>query len=199
MFSNCSKSPQKAATNVQYTKGAVRGANRLPPPMRTAVAGSSRKPYRRTAPREPQAAAPTSYCSPAHARQSPGGGQTTYPLHPGGVFIQDSAGSSPFSRRCLFCVPTVRTYRPAGAFFIAFAETARRLLTTVRRCGTISDGNRIWHGKSLGKRCKTCRRSKTLRRPRRAGTKDGCGSGEAHCEDRRCKAATPNLSGKRTE
>lgn len=27
-----------------------------------------------------QAAAPTSYCSPAHARQSPGGGQTTYSL-----------------------------------------------------------------------------------------------------------------------
>ena len=158
----------------------------------------SPSPRRRHGPNRPPAA-PTSYCSPAHARQSPGGGQTTYPLHPGGVFIQDSAGSSPFSRRCLFCVPTVRTYRPAGAFFIAFAETACRLLTTVRRCGTVSDGNRIWHGKSLGKRCKTCRRSKTLRRPRRAGTKDGCGSGEAHCEDRRCKAATPNLSGKRTE
>ena len=198
-FSICSKSPQKAATNWLYTKGAV-GEETKPPHKvdHSLLNRVPQNPDRPTGPNRPPAA-PTSYCSPAHARQSPGGGQTTYPLHPGGVFIQDSAGSSPFSRRCLFCVPTVRTYRPAGAFFIAFAETARRLLTTVRRCGTISDGNRIWHGKSLGKRCKTCRRSKTLRRPRRAGTKDGCGSGEAHCEDRRCKAATPNLSGKRTE
>ena len=198
-FSICSKSPQKAATNWLYTKGAV-GEETKPPHKvdHSLLNRVPQNPDRPTGLNRPPAA-PTSYCSPAHARQSPGGGQTTYPLHPGGVFIQDSAGSSPFSRRCLFCVPTVRTYRPAGAFFIAFAETACRLLTTVRRCGTISDGNRIWHGKSLGKRCKTCRRSKTLRRPRRAGTKDGCGSGEAHCEDRRCKAATPNLSGKRTE
>lgn len=198
-FSICSKSPQKAATNWLYTKGAV-GEETKPPHKvdHSLLNRVPQNPDRPTGPNRPPAA-PTSYCSPAHARQSPGGGQTTYPLHPGGVFIQDSAGSSPFSRRCLFCVPTVRTYRPAEAFFIAFAETARRLLTTVRRCGTMSDGNRIWHGKSLGKRCKTCRRSKTLRRPRRAGTKDGCGSGEAHCEDRRCKAATPNLSGKRTE
>ena len=58
-------------------------------------------PRRRHGPNKPPAA-PTSYCSPAHARQSPGGGQTTYSLHSGGVSDTDSAGSSPFSRRCLF-------------------------------------------------------------------------------------------------
>lgn len=126
-------------------------------------------PRRRHGPNKPPAA-PTSYCSPAHARQSPGGGQTTYSLHSGGVSDTDSAGSSPFSRRCLFCVsrparssgnpfprppagvPAVCSWQAAGSFFVWNAETARLQLTTVRLCGTITDGKRIWQGKSLGKR-----------------------------------------------
>ena len=174
-------------------------------------------PDRPTGPNRPPAA-PTSYCSPAHARQSPGGGQTTYSLHSGGVSDTDSAGSSPFSRRCLFCVsrparssgnpfprppagvPAVCSWQAAGSFFVWNAETARLQLTTVRLCGTITDGKRIWQGKSLGKRrLSPAEGAKLSGGPIRAGTKDGCGSGEAHCEDRRCKAATPNLSGKRTE
>ena len=152
MFANCSKSPQKAATNVQYTKGAVGGANRLPPPMRTAVAGSSRKPYRRTAPREPQAAAPTSYCSPAHARQSPGGGQTTYPLPCAGVSIEDSPGNgavflSPqfwgvlgeeYGAVCTLCPPagcdTITAVRPAWGRLAGYCEKRRDLLCVI--CGS---------------------------------------------------------------
>ena len=116
-FSICSKSPQKAATNWLYTKGAV-GEERKPPHKVDLLPFEKGppNPRRRHGPNKPPAA-PTSYCSPAHARQSPGGGQTTYPLHPGGVFIQDSAGSSPFSRRCLFCVPSIRTCRLDGTFF----------------------------------------------------------------------------------
>ena len=116
-FSICSKSPQKAATNWLYTKGAV-GEETKPPHKvdHSLLNRVPQTPDRPTGPNRPPAA-PTSYCSPAHARQSPGGGQTTYPLHPGGVFIQDSAGSSPFSRRCLFCVPSIRTCRLDGTFF----------------------------------------------------------------------------------
>ena len=116
-FSICSKSPQKAATNWLYTKGAV-GEETKPPHKvdHSLLNRVPQNPDRPTGPNRPPAA-PTSYCSPAHARQSPGGGQTTYPLHPGGVFIQDSAGSSPFSRRCLFCAPSIRTCRLDGTFF----------------------------------------------------------------------------------
>ena len=83
-------------------------------------------PRRRHGPNKPPAA-PTSYCSPAHARQSPGGGQTTYSLHSGGVSDTDSAGSSPFSRRCLFIsrpsMPAGRDF--FGAFFVWNAESDR--------------------------------------------------------------------------
>ena len=74
-------------------------------------------PRRRHGPNKPPAA-PTSYCSPAHARQSPGGGQTTYSLHSGGVSDTDSAGSSPFSRRCLFLACRGR-HAPGGTNFCA--------------------------------------------------------------------------------
>ena len=101
-FSICSKSPQKAATNWLYTKGAV-GEETKPPHKvdHSLLNRAPQNPDRPTGPNRPPAA-PTSYCSPAHARQSPGGGQTTYSLHSGGVSDTDSAGSSPFSRRCLF-------------------------------------------------------------------------------------------------
>ena len=49
-------------------------------------------------------------------------------------------------------VPAVCSWQAAGSFFVWNAETARLQLTTVRLCGTITDGNRIWQGKSLGKR-----------------------------------------------
>lgn len=124
-------------------------------------------------------------------------------LFHGAVFFSVSrttrSRGSPFPRPPAG-VPAVCSWQAAGSFFVWNAETARLQLTTVRLCGTITDGNRIWQGKSLGKRrLSPAEGAKLSGGPIRAGTKDGCGSGEAHCEDRRCKAATPNLSGKRTE
>ena len=79
-FSICSKSPQKAATNWLYTKGAV-GEETKPPHKvdHSLLNRVPQNPDRPTGLNRPPAA-PTSYCSPAHARQSPGGGQTTYSL-----------------------------------------------------------------------------------------------------------------------
>lgn len=173
-------------------------------------------PRRRHGPNKPPAA-PTSYCSPAHARQSPGGGQTTDTLHSGGVSDTDSAGSSPFSRRCLFLRVEAGTLQrepvsaPArrcpGCLLMAgsrefFCMERRNCPSVVDNCAPVwyHNGRKTNMAREVfRKTAYACRRSKTLRRPHRAGTKDGCGSGEAHCEDRRCKAATPNLSGKRTE
>ncbi len=45
-----------------------------------------------------------------------------------------------FTALSVFCVRPVRRNGPGRAFFVSIAETARRRLTDVRRCGTITDG-----------------------------------------------------------
>ena len=72
-------------------------------------------PRRRHGPNKPPAA-PTSYCSPAHARQSPGGGQTTYSLHSGGVLIQTAPALLLFHGAVFFCAS--RTTRSRGDQFL---------------------------------------------------------------------------------
>lgn len=96
-------------------------------------------------------------------------------------------------------VPAVCSWQAAGSFF---CMERRNCPPVVDNCAPVwyHNGRKTNMAREVfRKTAYACRRSKTLRRPHRAGTKDGCGSGEAHCEDRRCKAATPNLSGKRTE
>ena len=106
-----------------------------------------------------------------------------------------------FTALSVFLCPARAQEWPGPGFFCIHC---RNCPPAVDRCAPLwyhnGRKNRIRQGKSLGKRrLSPAEGAKLSGGPIRAGTKDGCGSGEAHCEDRRCKAATPNLSGKRTE
>ena len=76
-------------------------------------------------------------------------------LFHGAVFFACRGRHAPVGTRFRARPPVSRLSahgRRPGVFFVWNAETARLQLTTVRLCGTITDGKRIWQGKSLGKR-----------------------------------------------
>lgn len=200
-FSICSKSPQKAATNWLYTKGAV-GEERKPP-HKMELLPFEKGPQTLAAARPEQAAGGLRH--PTVPPPMPGNRRAADRLLTLSALVEFSYRTAPalllFHGAVRFLCPARAQELPGPGFFCIHC---RNCPPAVDRCAPLwyhnGRKNRIRQGKSLGKRrLSPAEGAKLSGGPIRAGTKDGCGSGEAHCEDRRCKAATPNLSGKRTE